>query len=131
MTTTTQEVPMANRINHTFPQHRLEVYNVAVEMAVHAKRMADAVPRGHKNLADQLLRAATSVVLNIGEGANRMSPGMKRQRYTEARGECGEVATAVELLVAFELIRPEAVEQLLHLADRVGRMLTRLVRRFS
>ena len=122
---------MANRINHTFPQHRLEVYNVAVEMAVHAKRMADAVPRGHKNLADQLLRAATSVVLNIGEGANRMSPGMKRQRYTEARGECGEVATAVELLVAFELIRPEAVEQLLHLADRVGRMLTRLVRRFS
>ncbi len=122
---------MANRINHSFPQHRLEAYNISVEMAVHAKRVSDAVPRGHKNLADQLLRAATSVVLNIGEGANRMSPGMKRQRYTEARGECGEVATAVELLVAFELCGAEDADRLLDLAGRVGRMLTKLVRRFS
>ena len=122
---------MANPINHSFPQHKLDVYNVAVEMAVHAKKISDAVPRGHRNLVDQLLRAATSVVLNVSEGANRMSPGMKRQRYTEARGECGEVATAVELLVAFGLCTPRDAEQLLHLASRVGQMLTRLVRRFS
>ncbi len=122
---------MDDRIKHAFPQHKLEAYNVAVEMAVHAKWLADAVPRGNKNLADQLLRAATSVVLNIGEGANRMSPGMKRQRYTEARGECGEVATAVELLVAFQLCKPADVAQVLELASRVGRMLTKLVRRFS
>ena len=122
---------MANQTKHTFPQHKLEAYKLAVELAVHAKRVADGVPRGHRNLADQLLRAATSVVLNIGEGANRMGPGMKRQRYTEARGECGEVATAVELLVAFELSTVDDVDALLRLCCRVGRMLTQLVRRFS
>ncbi len=122
---------MANPRTHSFPQHRLDVYNVAVEMAVQAKRVADAIPRGHRNLADQLLRAATSVVLNIGEGANRMSPGMKRQRYTEARGEVGEVASAVELIVAFGLVPPPNAAALLHLASRTGQMLTRMVKRFS
>jgi len=131
MTTTTQEVPMAHQIKYSFPHHRLEVYNLALEMAVHAKKIADGIPRGHRGMADQLLRASASVVLNIAEGANRMTPGAKRQRYTEARGECGEVAAAVELLMILDLTPVSYCEAVLELASTVGRMLTNLVRRFS
>jgi four helix bundle protein len=68
-------------------------------------------------------------VLLIGEGANRYSAGQKRQRYSEARGECGEVAAALELLMALDLVPRTEAEATLALAARVGAMLTRLVAR--
>ena len=117
--------------NQTFPHNRLEAYNVALEMAVQAKRLADRIPRGHRSLADQLLRAASSTVLNTAEGANRYTAGAKRQRYSEARSECGEVAAAVELLAALELAQRNECEALLALAGRVGAMLTRLIQRIG
>lgn len=76
-------------------------------------------------------RAAGSTVLLIGEGANRFSQGQKRQRYAEARGECGEVAAALELLVVLELVPAADAQQALTLAGRVGAMLTRLLQRFA
>ena len=117
--------------NQTFPHNRLEAYNVALEMAVQAKRLADRIPRGHRSLADQLLRAASSTVLNTAEGANRYTAGAKRQRYSEARSECGEVAAAAELLVALELAPRDECVALLALAGRVGAMLTRLIQRIG
>ncbi len=79
-----------------FAHHRLEVYRLALDQveAVHA--VGRGILRGYKNTADQMLRAAGSTVGLIGEGANRFSKGQKRQRFTEARGEAGEVAVHVE-----------------------------------
>jgi four helix bundle protein len=112
---------------YPFPHTRLEVFRVALEMAAQAKAVADRIPRGHRSLADQLLRAASSVVLNIGEGANRTTSGAKRQRYSEARGEAGEVAAAAQLLISFDLVPTTLCTNLIHLAGRVGAMLTRLI----
>ena len=39
-----------------FPHNRLEVFQVSLEMASQAKRVADRVPRGHRSLADVLLQ---------------------------------------------------------------------------
>ena len=114
---------------YPFPHHRLQAYAVALEMATRAKAVSDRVPRGYRSFADQLLRAAGSTVLLIGEGANRYSAGQKRQRYSEARGECGEVAAALELLMALDLVPRTEAEATLALAARVGAMLTRLVAR--
>jgi len=114
-----------------FAHHKLDAYRVAREMALAAKRIADRVPRGYRKWADQLLRAAGSTVGLIGEGANRWSAGQKRQRYTEARGEVGEVAAWVEQLQVCGLVaEPEATE-VLALADRVCAMLTRLIQRHA
>ncbi len=88
---------------YPFPHQRLDVYRVALQLAQQSKGLADRIPRGYRSFADQLIRAAGSTVLLIGEGANRFSKGQKRQRYAEARGECGEVAAALELLVALGL----------------------------
>lgn len=114
-----------------FPHSRLDVYRVSLQMAAHAKPLADRVPRGYRSFADQLIRAAGSTVLLIGEGANRFSLGAKRQRYSEARGEAGEVAAAAELLATLELVPRAEAEQVLELSGRVAAMLTRLLQRLS
>ena len=114
-----------------FPHTKLDAFRVALQMAGLAKGLADRVPRGYRSFADQLMRAAGSTVLLIGEGANRYTAGAKRQRYSEARGECGEVAAAVELLATLELVPRAEAEQVLGLAGRVGAMLTRLLQRLG
>ena len=114
-----------------FPHKQLDVYNVALDMAVKTKSLASQVPRGYRSLADQLLRASAATVLLTAEGANRFTIGAKRQRYSEARGECGEVAAAVELLDAMDLVPSLQANEILALASRVAAMLTRLLARLS
>ena len=111
----------------TFPHHRFDAYRVALEMATEAKAVADRVPRGYRSVADHLVRSAGSTVLLIAEGASRFGRAQKRQRYQEARGECGEAAAAVELLLALGLVPRQQAQGTLELAARVGAMLTRLV----
>ena len=116
---------------HAFPHARLDAYNVGLELVAQAKGLADRVPRGHRTLADQIMRAAGSIVLNVAEGANRYTAGQKRQRFTEARGECGEVAAAAEVLAALSLVPNEEAERVRHTAGRVAAMLTGLIRRLG
>lgn len=96
-------------------------------MGLVVKKIADQVPRGHRRLADQLSRASTSVVLDIAEGANRISRGNKRQRFSEARCETGEVAALAELLAILGLTDEQECSSFHTLAARVSAMLTRLV----
>jgi four helix bundle protein len=117
------------RPGYPFAHQRLDVHRVALEMARRSRQLADRVPRGYRSFADQLLRAAGQTVLLIGEGANRYTSGQKRQRYTEARGESGEVASAVELLATLRLAPQAEADEIMHLAGRVAAMLTRLIQR--
>ena len=115
---------------YPFAHQRLDLYRVGLEMARRSRLLADRVPRGYRSFADQLLRAAGQTVLLIGEGANRYTAGQKRQRYTEARGEAGEVAAAVELLATLHLAPQTDADDVIHLAGRVAAMLTRLIQRY-
>ncbi len=115
----------------SFPHEKLDAYHVAVAMAALANRLAEQIPRGHRNIADHMLRAASNAVLLLAEGANRRGAGQKRQRFVESRGECGEVAAAADLLLAYGIgSRPDA-EQLRRLTARVSAMLTRLITRLD
>jgi four helix bundle protein len=114
-----------------FAHHKLDAYRVARQLADRVKGVADRVPRGYRSHADQLLRAAGNTVGLIGEGANRFSPGQKRQRFIEARGECGEVACWVELLHGFGFVAEVEAQAVLELANRVCAMLTGLIKRHS
>lgn len=120
-----------SRIGGSFPHEKLDAYRVAVEMARLARKLAEQIPRGHRNLADHLLRAASNTVLLLAEGANRRGAGEKRQRFAESRGECGEVGAAGDLLLAFEIGAPTDAEALKRLASRVSAMLTRLIARLD
>lgn len=118
-------------INGSFPHEKLNAYQVALEMAVLAKKLAEQIPRGHRNVADHMLRAASNTVLLLAEGANRRGAGEKRQRFAESRGECGEVGAAGDLLLAYDLVSRADAETLKHLASRVSAMLTRLIARLD
>ena len=124
-----------------FTHHRLEVYRLALRMAVLAKAVADSeplhparaakraedrrTPRGFRSYADHLKRSSGNTVLLIGEGANRYSSGMKRQRYQEALGEAGEAAVVAEVVVTLGLVPEADTTELMRHADRVCAMLTR------
>lgn len=103
-----------------FAHERLAAYQVALQMATTAGEVAAAIPRGHRNIADHMLRAASNCVLLLAEGANRRGAGEKRQRFVEARGEAGEVAAAVDLATALSLLRSPQLGNLKHLAARVA-----------
>jgi four helix bundle protein len=114
-----------------FPHYSLDAYRVAMKLAVAAKRLTSKIPRGHRTLADQWLRAAGGTVLLVAEGASRFNPGEKRQRYGEARGECGEAAAACEVAMVFDFVPPDEGRAYLADAARLGSVLTGLYRRFG
>ena len=114
-----------------FPHQHLLVYRLAVELAVQAKDLAGRVPRGYRRLADQLIRSGSGVALLIAEGANRESSPQRRQRYIEARGECGEAAATVEVLARMGLLRGDTPPRFTENADEIAAMLTALIRRHS
>ena len=74
---------------------------------------------------------ARNTALLIAEGANRYGAGQKRQRFSEARGECGECAAGLEQAMALKLVPAADAEQATELAARVAAMLTGLLRRWS
>src|SRR5947209_19522341 len=81
-------------------------------------------------LRDQALRAATSVCLNISEGAGRAGSADKARIYAIARGENCEAAAALDIALAGGvcLVQP-ARRGLIH--ARAGRAwLSRLMRSF-
>ena len=121
----------APQASGTFPHEKLDAYRAAVEMAALANKLAKQIPRGHRNIADHMLRAASNTVLLLAEGANRRGAGLKRQRFVESRGECGEVAAAADLLVVYDIGARVDIEQMKSLASRVSAMLTRLLARLD
>ena len=114
-----------------FPHDRLDAYRVALEMARGAKELAQHIPRGHRSVADHLLRSSTNAVLLLAEGANRRGPAEKRQRFVESRGEAGEVAAACDLVSVLEVGSGSLAAAVKRDAARVAAMLTRLIQRLT
>src|SRR5204863_8028908 len=71
---------------------RLDVYGLALDFLVFANGVIEGLPRGRSLLADQFTRASMSVVLNIVEGAGKLSKPDKRRYYRRARGSATESA---------------------------------------
>jgi four helix bundle protein len=77
---------------------RLDVYQRAIEFLALAYEIVDDLPRGHADRADQLMRAAESVIRNIAEGAGRWSEADSANRYKIARGEAMECAASLDVM---------------------------------
>src|SRR6516225_791672 len=76
---------------------RLDVYQVALDFLVMANGIIEALPRGRSHLADQFTRASTSIVLNLSEGAGKLSKPDKRRYYLIARGSATESAALLDV----------------------------------
>ena len=111
-----------------FDHERLDVYTAAVDFVALAHRIILALPTGHGDLADQLRRASTSVVLNIAEGAGEFSKPAKANFYRIARRSATECAAVLDVAVRLELIGRQLCEPGRELLIRIVSMLTNMVR---
>jgi four helix bundle protein len=68
----------------------LIAYQVALELVRQLRPIVDALKTQDPNLAEQLQRAASAVVMNLAEGQRRQK-GNKHRAYEIAHGEAREV----------------------------------------
>ena len=85
-----------------FSHERLDAYRVAREALAQGDAIAQALPKGHANLADQLRRALLSAFLGVAEAASR-SGADRLSRFRCARGEASEAAAALDAVVLLGL----------------------------
>ena len=83
---------------------RLDVYAIALDFLVFANELIESLPRGRSHLADQLTRASTSIVLNLAEGAGKLSKADKRRYYLTARGSATESAALLDVCLRLKLV---------------------------
>jgi four helix bundle protein len=106
---------------------RLDVYQRAIEFLALAIEIVEDLPRGHRQRADQLIRAAESVVRNIAEGAGRWSERDSAKHYKIARGEAMECAASLDVLRVRELVASPRYECGIQLLEREVAMLTKMI----
>ena len=78
----------------------LVAYEVSLQLVRSLREVVPVVERSDRELADQMRRAASSIVLNIAEG-QRSAKGNKHKHYSIAHGSANEVRAALKLAVAW------------------------------
>ncbi len=111
-----------------FDHEKLDVYGLAIDFVARANDVVEALPRGRGYLADQLQRAALSIVLNIAEGAGKFSGDDKAAFYARARGSTTESAAVLDVCSKLNLLPVGRCREHKAVLDRVAQMLTKLVR---
>jgi four helix bundle protein len=84
------------------------------------------LPKGHSELADQLLRAAQSQPRNIAEGAGRRTTIDQARFYTIARGSAMEAAAAVDTMKVMKVVDEARYANGIDLLEGVVAMLTKM-----
>ena len=98
-------------------------YEVSVELVTSLRDLVPLIERSDRDLADQMRRAASSVVLNLAEG-QRSAKGNKHKHYAIAHGSANEVKAAIELAQAWGWIHEARAPR--EILDRLLAILWRL-----
>ena len=118
-----------------FDHDRLQVYQNALSFLAIADDIIESLPRGRAYLADQLHRAALSVVANTAEGSGEFAPRDKARFYRMALRSGTESAAlldACRILTAFDVETIDRARMQLYAVVRMlGRMSQNLSARAS
>jgi four helix bundle protein len=107
----------------------LDVWNEAMNLATDIYEVTRAFPRDEiYGMTSQLRRASVSVAANIAEGYGRQQTRPFIQFLRVAQGSLKELETLVLLSQRVGLLGDEASGQALDRTQRIGRMLTGLIR---
>jgi four helix bundle protein len=87
----------------------LKITEVAYAVITELRPLLPRIKRMDRALADQLLRAASSMVLNLGE-AEYSDAGTRRSRFFTAAGSTNETRTALRLAAAWGYVTSQQVE---------------------
>ncbi len=111
-----------------FDHEKLEVYQAGIEFVGVADGLVRALPRGRAYLADQIHRAATSIPLNIAEGAGEYGRRDKARFYRIALRSATEAAALLDVCRRLSLGDKAVLTGGRDLLLRIVPMLTRMVR---
>lgn len=101
-------------------------YEVSLDLIRALRPIVESIETRNRDLADQLQRAASSVSLNLGEGA-RSQKGNKAKHYGYAHASANEVRAALQTAEAWGLLRD--VDAALAILDRLMGLLWGLTHR--
>lgn len=113
-----------NRFDH----ENLDAYQVSIDLVILIDEIVEHLPRGRAYLADQFLRAGTSVVLNIAEGAGEYSSTEKSRFYRMAKRSSTECAGILDICKRVNLITTTRYERGRELLLRIVAMLTKMAK---
>jgi len=105
---------------------KLHVYQRSIEFLALTMEINAALPKGHAELADQLLRAAQSQPRNIAEGAGRRSAVDQARFYVHARGSAMEAAAALDTMRVMKLVSEQHYARGLEMLEAIVAMLTKM-----
>src|SRR4030095_1925515 len=108
----------------SFDHERLDVYQRALEVLDLCDEIIEQMPPGRAHLKDQLDRAATSIVLNVAEGAGELSPDEKCRFYRIARRSATEAGAILHIYARRGQGPREPIDEARALLVRRGKLLT-------
>ena len=112
--------------SHSVPKGKLHVVEVALEAAGTAIALVDSLPSKYRSLADQVIRAASSVPANLLEGRGRSGKD-RYYHFRVALGSAREVDVHLRLLLAISSVDCSEAAKAIQLFDRVRAMTWRLL----
>ena len=110
-----------------FDHDRLDVYRAAIQFVKLVDGLLGQVS-GRAYLVDQLRRAATSVALNVAEGAGEFCPKDKARFYRMARRSATECAAVLDVLSELKLAEETPLRTGRDLLLRIVSMLVKMTR---
>lgn len=101
---------------------------LSFELIEDLRPLVEVIRRRDRSLADQLMRAASSIALNIAEG-QKSDGGNMRARFFTAAGSANETRAALRVAVGWRHIGPEAAMGARERLDHIIAILWKLTHR--
>ncbi len=111
-----------------FMHEKLHAYQAAIEFGEWACEVCRTRGQMRKSLRDQLERATESIILNIAEGNGKSTRADRNRFFGYARASAFECAAVLDLLTIQRIITPETSCEQKNTLERVGSMLSGLMR---
>ena len=105
----------------------LQVAELSLELIETLRPLVPRIKARDRSLADQIMRSASSIALNIGE-AELSDPGNRRARFFTASGSAGETLIAVKVAIAWRYFTAKEGEAAVVLLRRIVAILWKLTR---
>jgi len=110
-----------------FGHRSLRCYIAAIDVVGLAHEATRSVDRSCLAVRDQLMRASTSIGLNIAEGAAEFSTGDKARFYRIARRSAAEAGAAFDVLERLGQVPDATAERANRRLEAIAAMLTRMI----
>ncbi len=111
-----------------FDHEKLIVYQISLDFVSLAHEISDQLAPGRACLGDQLRRAATSITLNIAEGAGEFSKKEKARFYRMAMRSGTECAAVLDIARQIGEADSKRLEEGREMLLRIVSMLVKLVK---